>query len=173
MKRVPIILAAVVMMVTPSAAAPRDFPPEVAEHMKHMADICEEAGGKPLADKFVVHDRLNGVEVWAINEGAFNCDGAASMFSGSGGSQVVVFMRSPDGNAKKVFEHGAYGMEMQRSGPVVTLWIGVGGPLCGQPGSPSHTDSLSCDRSLVWDNAARRLDFTPLSEARIPGRLHN
>ena len=52
-------------------------------------------GGKPVAPSknFLVKADLNGDGQidWAIDEAEFNCDGAASMFSGSGGSQIYVF----------------------------------------------------------------------------------
>jgi hypothetical protein len=92
-------------------------------------------------------------------------------FSGSGGSQVVVYLSLPNGHAKQVFAHGAEGMTIDHSGKSAKLWVGVGGQLCGQKGNPTHAEAISCDRPLRWDANAQKLDFAPMSQARIPRRL--
>jgi hypothetical protein len=121
-------LASVVLL----CGASDKVPEEVAAHMQKMADACKQVDGTPLPNPFVEHGNLaGGLEFWAINEGAFQCDGAASLFSGSGGSQVVVYRSLPDGHAKRIFAHGACGMAIERSGKSAKLWICVGGGLCG------------------------------------------
>jgi len=155
-------------------ASPDKVPEEVAAHMRDMTDACKQVDGTPLPAAFVEHGNLaDGLEFWSINEGGFRCDGAASLFSGSGGSQVVVYLSLPNGHAKQVFARGAEGMAIERTGRSAKLWIGVGGPLCGQEGNPTRAQAISCDRPLRWDANAQKLDFAPLSQARIPGRLRN
>lgn len=175
-------------------AVSRDqFPPEVAAHVQEMNDVCEgspSSDGKPKpgqsgtydpvedGEHFKFHPRSlvehvilkgSGAEVWAIDEGRYQCDGGpASLFSGSGGSQVFVFARLGDGQVKQVFVHGAYGMSLTLSGAASAILLQVGGPLCGQTGEPSHGDSISCSRPLLWDQAAVKMDFAPLSEAKFP-----
>ena len=165
-------LAAAVLLC---GASPDKVPEEVAAHMRNMANECKQVGGTPLPHAFVEHGILaDGLEFWAINEGAFQCDGAATLFSSASGSaQVVVYLSLPNGHAKQVFAHGADGMTMEHSGKSTKLWVGVGGQLCGQKGNPTEAEMISCDRPLRWDANAQKLDFAPLSEARIPGRLHN
>ena len=174
MKRGLAVAATLAGVVLLCAASPDKVPEEIAAHMRDMADECKQVGGTPLPHAFVEHGILaDGLEFWAINEGAFQCDGAASPFSGSGGSQVVVYLPLPNGHAKQVFAHGAYGMAMDRTGTSAKLWLGIGGQLCGQKGNPTHAEAISCDRPLRWDANAQKLDFAPMSQARIPGRLRN
>jgi hypothetical protein len=162
-------LAAAVLLC---GASPDKVPEEVASHMQKMADECKEVGGTPLPDRFTEHGIFaDGLEFWAINEGAFRCDGAASLFSGTGGSQVAIYMSLPNGHAKQVFAGGAYGMTIEHFGKFAKLWLSVGGQLCGQKGDPTHADMMSCDRALRWDANAHKLDFAPLSQAHIPGRM--
>jgi len=162
------------LLVVLGGASPNKVPEEVAANMRRMADYCKEVDGKPLPHEFVEHGNLaDGLEFWAINEGAFQCEGAWSLFCGSGGCQVAVYMVLPNGHAKQVFARGAYGMAMERTGTAAKLWLGVGGGLCGQEGNPSHADAIHCDRPLTWDTKAQRLDFAPLSKARFPARLRN
>ncbi len=168
MPRHMLALASLVTVFVLCAASPRGLPPEVAAHLDEMDNVCKVVG-KPLKSKLVEHGNLvaKGMEIWAIDEGKYECDGAASLFSGSGGAEVVVFMRMPDNSIKQVFEHGAYGMRMERSGASDTIWLTIGGPLCGQPGNPSHAASIHCERPLQWDAAKQRMDFAPLSQARF------
>ena len=172
MRRSLAVLATVAAVVLLCGASPDNVPKEVAAHMRHMADDCKQTGGTPLPHTFVERGILaDGLEFWAINEGGFECDGAASLFSGSGGSQVVVYLSVPNGHARQVFAHGAYGMTMERSGKFSILLVGVGGQLCGHQGTSTHADAISCDRPLRWDASSKKLDFAPLSQARITDRL--
>jgi hypothetical protein len=172
MTRGPAIAACLGAIILLCGAASDKVPEEVAAHMQRMADECKKVGGTPLSDKFAEQGPFaDGLEFWAIDEGAFHCDGAASLFSGSGGSQVVVYLSLPNGHARQVFAHGAYGMAIERTGGSAKLWLGVGGPLCGQKGNPTTADAISCERPLRWDAKAQRLDFAPLSSARFSGHL--
>jgi hypothetical protein len=151
------------------AVAAGPIPQAVAQHAKEMAASCREAGGKPGQSPHLAQSAdLNGdgIPDFAIDEGGFDCQGAASLFSGSGGSQVLVYLGDPAGVGRLVFQHGAFGMHMENGGSGAVLWLTVGGPLCGQKNAQSHGDMISCDRPLMWDMRRQRLDFAPLSQMR-------
>jgi hypothetical protein len=152
-------------------------PASVDAYEKHLTDECREVGGIPAQPDvgFVARGDLNGdgIEDWAFDEGKLNCTGAASIYGGSGGSQIVVFVGVPGDGAKQAFQHGAYGMKLERVGAADTLWLLVGGPLCGQAHPSSRADAISCDRPLLWDQARGRFDFAPLSRARFPSRIRS
>jgi hypothetical protein len=168
----PTIVASLGAIILFCGAAPDKVPEEVAAHMQRMADECKEVGGTPLPDRFVEQGIFaNRSEFWAIDEGGFHCDGAASLFTGTGGSQVVVYLSLPNGHAKQIFAKGAYGMAVERTGGFAKLWLGVGGGMCGQKGNPTHADMIGCERPLRWDAKTQRLDFAPLSSIRPFGRL--
>ncbi len=119
---------------------------------------------------FLISGQLkgDGFTDWVIDEGAFNCDGAAGIFSGSGGAQVHVFAGTSETRARESFVHGAYGMHLQHSNGRDILWLTVGGQLCGQSGYPSHAQTVQCERPLIWDKAAQTFNFGPLSMVQGP-----
>jgi hypothetical protein len=107
-----------------------------------------------------------GVEFWALDEGRYQCDGAASAFSGTGGAQVYVFVRLNDGRVKQVLMQGAYGMKLKSVGSSSELLLRVAGGLCGQARNPTHADAVACERPLIWNKATQKMDFVPLSKAK-------
>lgn len=179
-------LAALVFSVgiSQSSTAGGQLPKEITSHISEMNDLCSDVGGKPhlsgnwegsedhtefRAQSLVEHGILarGRVEVWVVDEGRYQCDKAAGLFSGSGGAQVYVFARVRDGSVKQVFTQGAYGAEMRRTGQLSELTLGVGGSLCGQFGDFDPGDAIYCTRPLAWDPSAQEMDFAPLSEAKF------
>lgn len=145
------------------------LPETVDAHIRDMVDACKRAAGKPVSDPTVEHGHLAAeLEFWAINEATFQCEDAASYFSGSGGAQVLVYLSVDGGPATQAFTHGAYAMTIEHVGDLSRIWLGVGGQVCGQAGRPTHAQAIHCDRPLNWDARARTLDFAPLADIRSP-----
>jgi hypothetical protein len=169
-----IVAAASLLPYLAASAATPPMPAEVTAHIEGMKDSCRQAGGEPIEPKasFLISADLNGdgQTDWAIDEAGFNCDGAWSTFSGSGGSQVYVFAGMPGNTAPQAFVHGAYGMRLERTGGHSRLWLSVGGKLCGQSGLPSHAEAIQCERPLAWNKATRTFKFGPLSTIKILDR---
>lgn len=170
-----LVMLAGCLGVLPALAGQRgQVPAQVATYARQMAETCQQAGGKPGASpNLAQRGDLNGdgITDWAIDEGGFDCEGAPSLFGGTGGSQVVVFIGTPNGGTRQVFEHGAFGMRMERAGHGEVLWLVVGGPMCGQQKARSRADMMACDRPLVWDAQRGRMDFAPISQVRRPSRI--
>ena len=168
MRRDACVAAAIGAIVLVCGASASELPPEVSAQVHDLADLCRQVKGSPVVGPNIEHGNLAaGIEFWAIDEDTFQCEGAASLVSGSRGSQVLVYVSAPSGHAKKAFEHGAFGMTIEHSGRFSTLWIGVGGQFCGQVGDPTTAELISCERTLMWNANAQKLDFAPLSEARF------
>jgi hypothetical protein len=171
MRRCGSVAAAIAGLVLLCGAASAKMPDAVAAQLREMAAECTQVHGEPNAGSSIEHGDLGaGLEFWAIDEGLFQCKGAESLFSGSGGSQVVVYVSTPSGPAQKAFDHGAYGLSVEQTGDHAKIWIRVGGELCGQKGNPTHADLIGCERPLTWDPDARELRFAALSEARFLGQ---
>jgi hypothetical protein len=168
MKRALSILAVVPIAVVLGGAA-GELPKDVTAHLVGMDKECRDSRGQSAnPDSLMEHGVLakGATEVWVIDEGKYQCDGAAGVFSGSGGAQVVVFARLNDGSVKQVFEHGAYGVSLKRVGTSAELWLRVGGRLCGQAGNPTHAEAMACERPLIWNGATQKMDFAPVSKVR-------
>jgi hypothetical protein len=181
MKKATSIITALSMAVVLSGASGTPLPEVVAAHIADMDKSCKEDGGTPAPSmafeggqspvrpaELVEHGVLVGglTEFWAFDEGRYRCDGAASIFSGSGGAQVYVFVRLNDGRVKQVFMHGADGMSLKRVGSSSELLLRVGGGLCRQAGNLTHAYTIGCERPLIWDKTAQKMDFAPLREPR-------
>jgi hypothetical protein len=147
------------------AATP--LPPQVRAVIDGMKAECLSAGGKPdLSSDLLQSADLNGDgrPDHVIHEAAFECAGAASLFSGTGGGQVTVFITNANGGAARAFEHGAQGVRIEGS----EVWLAVGGPLCSQKTNEDTPRSAmqSCWRPLQWQAAKRTLDFAPLARIK-------
>jgi len=160
---------------SPSAATPHQCinctstPDEVAAHAREMATMCRTADGKPLSGPDIEQGRFpDDTNFWAINEATFQCDGAWSLFSTNHGAAVIVFVASSEGRASEAFNHSAFGFTLERQGDLAKIWVGVGGPLCGQKGTEglSTAEMKPCERLLRWDATTKKLDFAPLNEIR-------
>jgi hypothetical protein len=144
------------------------WPEAVATHVRDMAAECTQVHGEFAAGPGIEHGHLDaGPEYWAVDEAGAQCKGAETVFSGQGGSQIIVYLSRHGGSPEHAFESGSYGMTIERSGDRSRIWITVGGKLCGQSGEPAFADIMSCDRSLKWDAASETLKLAPLSEARF------
>jgi hypothetical protein len=154
----------------PDFCAPslKKLPQEVAAHVQGMIDLCREVKGEPLSGPTIEYGNLAaGLKFWAIFEDTLDCKGAATLYSGSHGSEVGVYVSAPDGQAKQAVVQGAYGMTIENIDSYSKIWLTVSGKLCGQRGDPSTAELMFCERALRWDSKAQKLEFAPLSEARM------
>jgi hypothetical protein len=147
------------------------LPAAVQKAIGAMTSMCKESGGRPgKSPDLLTIAELTGDERpdYVIDQSAFVCDGAPSLFGGSGGSQVAVFVGTADGQAAPAFAGGAFGVQVDRAVKPARVSLIVGGPMCGQKitANTPRSDYKSCWRPLVWNAGARKMDFAPLSQAR-------
>lgn len=113
---------------------PNKWPQEIQEYVGSMHTVCNEIGTpSDSSNDFVQSADLNGdgLADWVLDERAYSCEGAASLFGGgSGGSQTVVWAGLPGGVLSKSFEHANFGIEITVRHGRPTLFFQVGGPLC-------------------------------------------
>lgn len=162
------ITASLLALSLSGALAAPSLPAPVRAAINAMNTECRDAGGKPGASPGLVSSvDLNGDgrSDYVLDTGAFDCQGAASLFVGaSGGGSAVAFIATADGSAKKVFEQGSFGVRVEQD----KVWLAVGGPLCGQKTGDDtpRSEMQSCWRPLHWDAGRGKLDFAPLSGVR-------
>src|SRR5262245_54120523 len=111
MRRGLTIAASLTAIVLLCGASPDKAPEEVATHVQKLADACKQVGGTPLPDAFAEHGILaDELEFWAINEGAFQCDGCGELDFRIRRLASRRISALPNAHAKQVFAHGAQGM---------------------------------------------------------------
>jgi hypothetical protein len=160
------LLAGALLCAAPAAAEPR--PAILLDQLAELDRMCREAGGTPRDAPALVRaadHNGDGAADYVVDVGAYECEGAASLFGGTAGSPVVVYASLPGGAFKAGYDDYAYGVEIE-PGPPARAWIALGGRPCGQQGTVIHATMLACSRALVWNAAAQLFAYAPLAEAR-------
>jgi hypothetical protein len=152
-----------------SARAQGDAPAPVQGVLAELKQMCEDAGGKPAASPGLlqVADLTgDGLADYVLDHGSFNCDGAASLFSGSGGSQMSVYVGMPGGQAKQAFTSGTFGVKLEKGSAPARLKILLSGELCGQKVTErmSRAEYKSCWRPVVWSPRSKAFALAPVSQ---------
>ena len=147
---------------------PNEWPQEIQEYVSDMRASCKEIGtpGDPSND-FVQSADFNGdgLADWVLDQRAYYCEGAASLFGGgTGGAQTIVWAGLPGGVLSESFVHGNYGIEIAVRHGRSVLFFQVGGPLCGQSEDVSRGEMIGCLRPLAWNARQQVFEFAPLSQ---------
>jgi hypothetical protein len=146
----------------------RKLPAAVQQEIAGMMKMCKDVGGKPMPSPglLTIAD-LTGDPFpdFVVDQSAFVCDGAASLFAGSGGSQVSVYVGTQNGQATEAFSSGTFGIKIDKDAKPAKVKLVVGGPLCGQKVTSKTPMAAykNCWRPLVWSAAAKKMEFAPLS----------
>lgn len=170
LKRICRIVPIAALLVLATAQAQTHYPAAVQSRIDEMKQECSGVGTPGKSPGLITAADLTGDGIldYILDEGAFNCEGAAALFSGSGGSQVSVYVGTPDGQAFDAFGHGAFGVQVDRTTKPARLYLGVGGPLCGQHVTPDMARAAytSCMRPLQWNVGTRKMEFAPVSQIK-------
>jgi hypothetical protein len=152
---------------------PSPVPAIVQAELNEMIQTCRDFKGKFIRspDLLTAIDLTgDGISDYVINQGAYNCDGdGASIYSGSGGSQVIVYVGRSEGQAYLAFSTGAYEMKINKSINPAKLLVVVRGELCGQQNVENLSNSAlkACWRPIEWKKSALKMNFAPLSQVRF------
>lgn len=163
-------IAALLVFGSAQAAAATQYPAAVQGRIDDMVKTCSELG-KPMASPglvTVVDLTGDGLPDYVFNEGAFQCEGAAALFSGSGGSQMAVLVGRPGGQAVEAFTHGTFGIHVDPDARPARVYLGVGGRVCGQRVTPDMPRAAytACWRPLQWNARTHKMQFAPLSDIK-------
>ena len=162
------LVAACAVLAAPAAGQARSpkLPPQVQRELMSMVKDCRDAGGKPgkSPGALVVADLTgDGVADFVIDQSKFNCEGNASLFSGTAGSGVMIYTGTAKGPAIKVFDGMVYEVKVDRSASPAIVKLAVAGKACGQRGAKSHAEEEACWRPLAWNAPKKKMEFAPLS----------
>lgn len=146
------------------------LPPIVAQAVEEMRKSCREVDGKPLSKDSDFVDQADltgdGLVDYVLDQGKFQCEGAWSLFSGTAGSEVTVYVSTSAGSAMVAWDLWVHGSELEKKGPKPVLYVNVSGAACGQKAAASRADEMACQRPLQWNAAKKQMDYASLSEIR-------
>jgi hypothetical protein len=168
----PALLALLVALPASALAAPpAPAPAPVRADLAALHAECRSYGGRPGASPNLLKSAdLNGdgLAEYVIDQGGYNCDGAASaMGAGQSGAAVRVYAGLAGGGAKLAWQNTAYGTSIVSAGGRARLWIDTAGFECGQRGANiPFSDIKACSRPLNWSPAKSAFIYAPLSEAK-------
>ena len=169
LNRTGVIASTALLLVLGSVRAqtPTKYPAAVDAKIAELAKDCHGFGKFEASPGFVTVADLtgDGVPDYILDEGRIGCKQAASMFQGSLGFSVEIFAGSAKGGAAEAFSHGVVALHLDEHSKPATLYLAVGGPLCGQHVTPDtpFADMESCWRPVRWNAATRKMELSPLS----------
>lgn len=151
-----------------SGARAQGMPQAVRAAVQDMDETCRSSGGVPGDKAGLLKSgdwNGDGVRDWALDEAAYICDGAAGLFSGSGGGSVDVWAGGAGGGVSEAVYFSAFGAELDAG----RLWLSVEGAACGQANTAriAHVDYIHCDRTIAW--VGGKFVLAPLSVVRPTG----
>ena len=156
-----------VCLAAVAQAGPAKLPAVVAADLKETADECTGVGGRPDTGQAVRSADLNGDgrADYVLDVGSIVCEGAASVY-GDRAKRIVLYAGDGSGGAQRAFDDAVYGSVLEGTGAAAKLWMTVSGQRCGKPAAASFANEAFGERYVVWNAAARRFDFAPVSTVR-------
>jgi hypothetical protein len=145
------LLAAVLLMPFPAMAGETKYPKEVQAVLDGARKDCRDAGGGEIKFGLGTVKKLNltgGGNDYVVDLHEAECEGAASLFCGTGGCNLTILAGKQDGALVEVFDGRARGYEILPGKAPRTVRFQLHGSYCGGHGNPS------CYRD-------RRITFAP------------
>ncbi len=162
-------LAGSLALATAPAAEPAaKLPAVVAAGVKSVAGMCQEVGGKAQTADAVKRADLSGdgQEDFVLYTGWVSCEGMASLY-GDREKAITVWAADGTGGATEAFNGAVFDAKLEGTGEAAKLWLTVSGAQCGKPPAPDFAHENFCDRALVWNAKAKKLDYAPVSTVRM------
>lgn len=139
-------------------ASANAYPQPILAELQDWASQCREVTGKPgRPGKAVQNTDINGDgrPDYLVFQGAYECDGAASLLApgASYGVATELYLGQPNGTAAKVWEESTWGPDLVQLGTATAFTFSLSGSLCGdRRGSRvSVAARLSCTLQLRPD----------------------
>jgi len=140
--RLPLSAALALALLAPPASA-QGLPPALEGFADEQAAACREAGGEPrIGPAFATAVDLDGEGRldYIVDLAGIECAGAWSLFCGSAGCPVSVWLAGPDGHAR-VWGDYAQGWEIVGAGAETALLVHRHGTAC--PGNATGVEPCS------------------------------
>jgi hypothetical protein len=168
MSKLAFLVGLSVLFAAPVRADDSVLPSRVAEALGEFTDRCRNAGGIPSTPVAVKRADLNGDgnEDYVLDASAISCSGGARDFDAPPDKPVLVFLGDGADGASPAFRQSAYAVKVEKQVAATRIWLTLSGEGCGKKKARFHDDESFCDRPLVWNEASKKVELAPVSEAR-------
>jgi hypothetical protein len=138
------IIILVTMPLSQGALAQPSRPPVVQDAITATLANCKET---KLRRNFVRMQDINrdGKADYIVDYGKAECDGAGTLFCGTGGCTTQVFVSQPDGAYIRVLDEYIRGVKFRRVKGKPAMHLDLHGAACGRAGHQT------CRKVRVWD----------------------
>ena len=149
-------------------SSPDALPPPIAAAVAALAAECRRVDGTPHTESAVTRGDFtgDGRDDYLLYTGWIDCENAASIY-GDREKGVAVYADDGSGGAAAVFNDSVYDVRIEDKGGKRQLWLTVAAGQCGRPQAASFAEESFCDRAIVWDAAAGRFDYAPVTTVRM------
>lgn len=133
-------------------------PAKLKAHLGQLEKMCTNMGAtleNPWQAIQTADLNADGLPDYVVDQGQLVCRGARSLFSGSGGSQVDIFV-SDQGRYRDAWSGGAFYSTVEND----TVWLGLCGRYCGDASYRSRADAKCCERALAWDEGTATMELS-------------
>ena len=134
------LIAAIGMAAMISVAASEsNYPREVEAVLNQARAGCKDAGGSAVTFGPETVKKLalsgHGARDYVVDLQYAACDGAASLYCGTGGCDVLILVARPDGSLVTVFDNHAHNYEILPGRGARKIRFQIHGSFCGKHGS--------------------------------------
>jgi hypothetical protein len=166
-KIVAVLGLSLVCCAAPARAEDPALPAPVAAALAELTKACSDAGGKPSTTVAVRRTDVNGDgrADFVLDVGSIQCQGAGGIF-GERDKPVQVFLDDGAGGAALAYSGSAHAVKLEGHGAAAKVWLTLTAEGCGKKKARFFTDESYCDRFLVWNDRAKKIELAPLSTAR-------
>lgn len=123
----------------PQAPPRPSHPPEVAAELEDARRTCSDAEGKGVTFGKEAVRRLDltgdGRDDYIVDLNDAECDGASSVYCGTGGCDFVIFVAKPDGTLTRVFAQRALRYDVLPDRGSRRIRFHLHGGFCGRAGA--------------------------------------
>lgn len=142
----------------------KNLPKIVQDHINGLAVECTEVGGQFLDPSPAIKSgdfNRDAKPDYAVYNEDLVCEGAYSIYGGSGGSEVNFFVSTPSGY-RKAGSNAAGGVSVEGD----KIWLSLCGSYCSDPNFVSKAEAKCCERAFTWSKS----NSTILLDQAIPPR---
>jgi hypothetical protein len=126
----------------------QNLPPPIQSEIAQAKQTC--TNGEPSLEKgFITQQEVNdkGVEGYVLDYRHFGCGGRHSLYCGTTGCEMQVFVSSSPSGFQSVFDGNARALKFTKIDGRAAMIVDLHGPGCGS------ASKAPCEETLFWDGS--------------------